>query len=198
MQKLQTKVEASVNIVPKGSQVVILSLIAILAFCLACTFFFVWKGVDYLVPAIASVIVLTVIVLLWKLSARHVDDASIPPVNIASTDGDTSTAISLHHRSLPAVQDQQLLANLLSIVQHRKPLPEPDGLVDSKGNPVPQSQGIARNRIQAANEQAQQMIDQVRSMYSPDQEERKLTQSSNEFEPEIGEGTQFNKASGES
>ena len=198
MQKLRMNVKALVNIVPKGSQVVPLSFVMVGALCLACTCFFVWKGVDYVIPLVAAVVLLVVAALMWIMSAQRVDDASIPPVNITSTDGVNSTAISLHHRALPALQNAHLLERLLLTVQHRKPLPEPDGLVDKDGIPVPHSQNAAQKKVEAANQQAQRGIDEILSLYQMPQNQQVPTQSSTDCGPEITEVGKFNASSDES
>ncbi|MCY4003048.1 MAG: hypothetical protein OXF33_05010 [Rhodospirillales bacterium] len=198
MQKIKANVRASINVAPKGSQVVLISLVLVLFFCLACTIFSAPLGIERWVPSVAAAILLIVIVGMWFSSAQHIDDASIPPFNVVSSDGDTSTSISLNHKSLLALQDAQALEQLLSIVQHRKPLPEPDGLIDENGTLVPQSQSAAQERVEAINEQARQAKEELQSVYQTPRGNSEVTQSSIDCEPEIAEPGTCNRTVDES
>ena len=55
----------------------------------------------------------------------------------------------------------QSLSTILSIILHRSPLPEPDGLIDEKGVPVPQSQKEASDRVAAANRSANEIVEKL-------------------------------------
>ena len=197
MRELITNVRALISIAPKGSQIVPLSLVLVLLFCLGCSFFFAWKGVNYWLPLVVAALLLIVVVLLWLLSAQRVDDASLPPVNISSSDGTHSTAISLHHGSLPALQDAETLERLLSILRHRKPLPEPDGLIDEDGQPIPRSQGEAQAKVEAANRQAQECLDDIRSLSEIPGDWNKLTQPGIDSEMATIEVGKFNETTEE-
>ena len=190
MQKISAKATAWIGIVPKGSQVVLTALVVVLLFCFACTFFSTPLGINPWFPFVAALILLVVIVVMWHRSAQAVDDAAIPAVNIVSTDGINSTSVSVHHRSLSALQKAQLFETFLSIFQYRKPLPEPDGLIDENGEPVPQSLSAAQARVDAANRQAQQDIEGALSKYQGPVDLLDRTSSGKDVEPEATGATE--------
>lgn len=161
MLRLFSKFNTRIRVSPKGSHAIILSLVGVLLFCLATTFFFIYHEKNYWPSLILSVAILIVIVLLWLSSRQDVDGSSIPSVNISTTDGTNSTTVSMHHRSIAEGDRLTAFLQVLSQVLNRSPLPEPDGLVDSDGKPVPQSIDEARQRIESANNQSEQILNTV-------------------------------------
>ncbi len=161
MLRLFSKFNTRISVSPKGSHAIILSLVGVLLFCLATTFFFIYHEKNYWPSLILSVAILIVIVLLWLSSRQDVDGSSIPSVNISTTDGTNSTTVSMHHRSIAEGDRLTAFLQVLSQVLNRSPLPEPDGLVDSDGKPVPQSIDEARQRIESANNQSEQILNTV-------------------------------------
>lgn len=157
MLKFLSKINTKISLIPKGSHVVILCLVGVLLFCLASTFFFVYHEKNYWPSLIVSILLLIVIILLWFLSRHDIDGSSIPSVNIFTTDGTKSTTVSMHHRSIPEGDRLSAFLQVLSQVLNRSPLPEPDGLVDSDGEPVPESIDEAQQRVEAANNQSEQI-----------------------------------------
>lgn len=57
-------------------------------------------------------------------------------------------------RSLESPLAVQNLASLLTQICHREPLPEPDGMIDSAGNPQPDRKQEASAAVSYANQQA--------------------------------------------
>jgi len=49
------------------------------------------------------------------------------------------------------------MERLFTAISHRAPLPEPDGLVDSQGNPIPNTESEAKNRVAKVNAEAQEI-----------------------------------------
>ena len=161
MLRFISRIRAKVDTNPRGSHVVILCLVGVLLFCLAATFFFIYDEKNYWPPLVLSLVILVVIVLFWFFSRRDIDGGSIPPVNISMTDGTRSTTLSLHHRSITEGHSRAALLQILSHVLNRSPLPEPDGLVDHDGKPVPESIDEAKQRVDAANNQSEQILNSV-------------------------------------
>ena len=161
MFRLISKIGAKISVNPKGSHAVILCLVGVLLFCLSATFFFIYDEKNYWPPLIFSLVLLAIIVLLWFLSHRDIDGGSIPPVNISTTDGTKSTTLSLHHRSIPEGGALAAFLQALSQVINRSPLPEPDGLVDHDGKPIPESVDEAKQRVDAANSQSEQILNTI-------------------------------------
>ena len=161
MLKFISKIGAKVDINPKGSHVVILCLVGALLFCLTATFFFIYHEMNYWPSLIFSLVLLAIIVLLWFLSYQDIDGRSIPPVNISMTDGAKSTTLSLHHRSITEGDSRAALLQVLSQALNRSSLPEPDGLVDHEGQPIPESVDEAKRRVDAANSQSDQILNTI-------------------------------------
>ena len=195
MSKLMAKVKASISLVPTGSHVVILSLIGILALCLGCAFIFIWYSVDYWPPLISAGILFAAVVLFWLRSHRHVDDRFVPPVEMSMTDGTNSTTLSMHPRGLPAGQQLKLIERAMSAMQHRKPLPEPDGLVDEKGIPIPLSQEEARQRVEAANNEVRDATGAMESHLNASEQQNEIAQHRLTVEPDLEEIKEINKPS---
>ena len=151
MFKLLSRMKALIRIAPTGSHVVLLSLVGVLALCLFSTFSFIRDGIDYCVPLAFAAVLFCAVVWLWLRSQRHLDDAPKPPITMSYRDGNTSTKVSIHLGGLRPNEQLAVLERGLSALQHRKPLPEPDGLVDEHGRPVPQSEEEARHRVEVAN-----------------------------------------------
>ncbi len=183
------------DLVPTGSHVAILSLIATMAVCLICTFLFIWKGINYWPPLIFSFLLLAVIVVFWLLSHRHVDDKSMPPTTLSVKDGDSSTTLSIPSRGLSPIQYMELLSNAISAVLHREPLPEPDGLVDKEGNPILKSKREALARVKALNSQVREATDALRARKSDSEVQGKVAQSKLTVEPRLEEIGEINKPS---
>ena len=178
MLRFISKIGAKIDISPRGSHVVILCLVVALLFCLAATFFFIHHEKNYWPSLIIALVILAVIVLLWFLSRRDIDGESIPPVNISMTNGAKSTTLSLHHRSITEEDSRAALLQILSQALNRSPLPEPDGLVDHDGKPLPESIDEARQRVDAANSQSEQILNTVFSEPSSLQNQEAVQQDS--------------------
>ena len=158
---IATKINASVSLTPPGSHVVISSLIAILGISLITTFAFVFYDENYWIPLIVSTVILIVIVVFWLRSHRDIDHASITPTTLSTTDGSNSTTISIHPRAKPPPEELAALERIISTVRNRSLLPDPDGLVDDKGQPVPNSQHDARERIASTNDRTRKELESI-------------------------------------
>ena len=156
-----TKLKASVSLTPPGSHIAILSLIVILGISLLVTFAFVFYGTNYWIPLTASAVLLIVIVVFWFHSHRDIDHASISPTTLSTTDGNNSTTFSVHPRAKHSVEEFAVMERILSTIRNRSPLPDPDGLVDKNGRPVPNSQHDARERVASTNSRTRKEFESI-------------------------------------
>ena len=195
MSKLIPRVKASISIIPTGSHVVILALVGILALCLICSFLFIWHNVDYWPPLVFSGILLVAIVFLWLHSHRHVDDRFLPPAEVTIKDGITETTISMHPRGLSSSEQLNNFEKILSVIQHQGLLPEPDGLVDENGIPVPRSEEEARQIVDAVNYEVKQKFDAMNSHPNVFDQPNETMQSRLSIEPKLEEIKETNRPS---
>ena len=170
---LSSKIRTSVNLSPAGSHVVIVSLVGVDALCFLSAFIFIWHNKNYWPPFGVACALLLIIAFLWLRSHRHIDDGSSSPLVLSKKEGDTSTKISIPLRGMHQRQLAALYERMLSTFQNRKPLPEPDGLIDDEGQPVPDSVGEARQQVEAVNHEWERVVDTLenRPSFSPQFEE---------------------------
>lgn len=153
-----SKIEALIKIVPKGSQVVLLALVFVLALCVNGLISLMLENLNFWPLLGLVVMLLAAIVFLWLQSYRSVDDGTLPPVDISVSDGTKSAKLSIHPRASPFSDQLKLLERAFSAMHNRKPLPDPDGLVDENGVPVPSSEVDARQKVDLVNEELIQML----------------------------------------
>ena len=158
---IATKLKASVNLTPPGSHVVILSLISILGISLLAVFVFVLYDENYWIPLTVSAVLLIVVVVFWFRSHRDIDHVSISPTTLSTTDGNNSTTLSMHPRAKHSAEELAAMERIFSMMRNRSPLPDPDGLVDNKGEPIPNSQHDAQERIALTNDRIRMEFESV-------------------------------------
>lgn len=161
MNSFRTNLNASVNIKPKGSQSIVFLLTIAFIVCLVAGFVFTIWDKNYWPPFGFAGVLLLVVVILWLRSHRDIDTPPPPPTNIVSADGTSVTSISTDSNLVSSIGGIEGLSSLLSIVVHRMPLPEPDGLVDNQGKPIPQTESEARDRVETANKTAVEIIQRL-------------------------------------
>ena len=198
MLKFLSSMRTSIKFAPKGSQVVILFLTLIFGFCLMIGFFFIWNNVDYWLPFVCAALIFPVIIFLWLRSHRDIDESYMPPFSISNSDGTNSTTLSLPHRAALSKENLDALERLFSVIQYRSPLPQPDGLVDERGNPVPQSMAEALERVDSANNQVTGLVDSLESYISTRENREENAQTRLNIEPDFREVNEVNRLSDES
>ena len=161
MNILRGQLKASLSATPKGSHVVLSLLVIAMIMCLVAGCLLIWLDKTYLPAFVFAGILLAVIGILWYLSHRDIDSPSYHPTNIVSTDGTNLTAIFTDNNNIQTPEVLQGLVAVLSMSLHRTPLPEPDGLVDENGRPVPQSEEEALERVKSANQRARELLEQA-------------------------------------
>ena len=197
LSKLIPKFKTSVSIVPTGSHVVVLALVGTLVLSLGCSFLFIWHDLNYWPPLVSAGILFVAIVFLWLRSHRHVDDRSLPPAEVTIKDGITETTISMHPRGLPSSEQLNNFENILSVIQHQRLLPEPDGLVNEKGNPIPRSEEEARQIVDAVNNEVKQKFVEMNLHPSVIDQPNETMQSGLSIEPNLEEIKETNRPSDE-
>ena len=195
MSKLSPRIKASISLIPTGSQVVVLALVGIFALCLFCSFLFIWHNVNYWPPLIFSFMLFVAIVFLWLRSHRQVDDRTLPLAEVSIKDEIGERKISMHPRGLPSKELLKNFETILSITQNQKPLPDPDGLVDENGSPIPQSKKKARQNVDAVNNQVKQKLDAMNSHSSVFDQPNETMQSALYIEPNLEEFKKINRPS---
>lgn len=153
-------IKAFLNMTPKGSHVLICILAVAFVGCLATEFLFYWiKSVHYWPAIIWGILLLGAVVFLWLLSHKDVDSGAPLPTTITRRKGSSVITVETDPTYVPFIQGMEALELLISMAHRRNPLPDPDGLIDDKGQMVPQSQQKALERIESINEQAKQAAD---------------------------------------
>lgn len=145
---------ASVQILPRRSQifVALLALMSAGAFSIGCLF--LWHGKpDSWIPLSFSVAFLLAATAAWLASHKNIDLHGAHPTRVQMTSN--GLQIEADSRILASNQQFQQLEKIVSIVGHRAPLPEPDGLVSSSGQPLPGEKSNAMARVRLANEEAE-------------------------------------------
>ncbi len=170
-----------------------MALVGILALSLIFAFVLILLALNYLPMLIIFGIVLAVIAFFWFPSHRHVDDKSLPPALVKIKDGNSETTVSMHPRGLPSSEQLDNFEKILSMVQHQRLLPEPDGLVDQKGTPVPESKEEARQIIDAVNSEVKKKFDAM-NMHPNDLDQPNETMQSGAFvEPKLEDIKETNR-----
>ena len=160
------KFSESLKIHPIGSQVVIVVLSLVLAMCLYYGFRFLeLKSEDIWVPFIAAAVLLISIIYLWLKSHKNVDAGPVTSSRFMAQIDDQIVLIETDPRTLESEDNISLFERILSTVRHRRSLPEPAGLVDDNGEPVPNSKGEAETIVKHSNERVDRMRRLVLSLF---------------------------------
>lgn len=142
------------------SVIVIVSLAATV--CYLVGFAFIWFEKNYIwVPFAAGTLLYLFVFCAWYKAQSDTDLESSVPTSISDSRG---TTVSTDARSLKSPALIQLLYNVFECAANREPLPEPDGLVDAFGQPIPNSKAAATEKVDQANKKAQESVDTMQSI----------------------------------
>lgn len=161
----ETKVEASASwsFKPLRSQVFLTTLfIGGLAIVFA-GLGFLWfeKFAASVIPLVLGTGMIGTSIWCWVRSQPDVDMQGSPPVSVR-VHPDASTEIAFDPRMLTSGDGRaRALMRIIGNALNRAPLPDPDGLVDQRGIPIPNSADEARARVRVVNERAQEMDGKV-------------------------------------
>ncbi|ENG8027130.1 hypothetical protein ABVF67_004232 [Vibrio parahaemolyticus] len=143
------------------SVIVIVSVAATV--CYLVGFAFIWFEKNYIwIPFAAGTLLYFFVFCAWYKAQSDTDLESSVPTSISDSRG---TTVSTDARSLKSPELIQLLNNLFECAANREPLPEPDGLVDAVGQPIPNSKAAATEKVSQANQKAQESVDNMQSIF---------------------------------
>lgn len=197
LSKIWIKIKAKINVAPKGSHAIIVPLILISGLCFVLAAMLAFYGKEYWPFLLTGAGILFFVFISWLLSHRAIDDNTSPPITFSTEDGTQSTSVSVPPGLLLDGDRITNLERVLSMIQHRAPLPNPNGLVDDTGEPIPLSEDEARRRVEAANNQVQQAIVSIFPDASMPVKYEGYAQSKLDHDPELGEVDDVNKPSEE-
>lgn len=152
---------ATVKLVPKGSQVVILALVILLGIPLFHTIDFYSQGIPIWLPLSLFGLLFITVCLFWFLSHQQVDNKIKQSPELSVSEGNRSTNIVLPQGTLPPSDILKLFETAITSTLYRKKLPVSDGLIDEKGVPVPQSKEEARHIVEKINSQLQHLQEKL-------------------------------------
>lgn len=144
---------------PSRSQVVLALLTLVSAGCFFAGFAFLWEGKDNSwVPLSIGVCICVFVLFAWYRAQKDTDLENSSPTTFVDGSGNQITTDT---RALMSPDGVQNMERLFSVLAHRAPLPEPDGLIDSKGNPIPNTEEEARERVIKVNQEAQALTSEA-------------------------------------
>ncbi|MBM1143634.1 hypothetical protein GN155_007585 [Alcanivorax sp. ZXX171] len=112
-----------------------------------------WEGKsDAWIPILIGMCVFFFVVFAWWRAQKDTDLENSNPTTVLDGSGNQITTDT---RALMSPDGIQHMERIISALAHRAPLPEPDGLIDHEGNPIPNTKEDARLRVDAANHEAQ-------------------------------------------
>lgn len=152
----KANLNTDVNITPSRSQVVLVALIAVICICFLVGFFFLWEEKDYAwVPLSIGLIIVLMVLYAWFKAQKDTDLEHASPTTLTDAAGN---AISTDSRALMSPVGIQAVERIYNLISHRVPLPRADGVVDSSGKPVPNTEAEANTRVDKVNSEAQEII----------------------------------------
>ena len=154
-----------ISLRPQGSQVVLLAFVLVSSICIFVGFHFLWsERSSWPIPLVTGAIIALATLFAWFHARRDIDLRDAPPTEITTPAG---MHVSTDARSLASPALLQGLTNVLQILSHREPLPEPDGLVNEDGVPVQGSKAEAVSIVRAANEGIREHMGEFATMFAP-------------------------------
>jgi hypothetical protein len=154
-------VSANVSVTPILSQSVLTTILLISIIPLSVGFYFLWHEKDGTwIPFIIFFVLIAIACIGWWRSQKSIDMGNASPTQITDKHGNKLVTDTRVLESSNAIAQ---LGDLLQSIGFRNPLPEPDGMVDSNGLVIPDSQDQARNIVDKTNNtlsvQTQEIVD---------------------------------------
>ena len=193
MSKFGAQFRATMDLAPMGSHVVLLSLTVVMTLCLAVSFLFEWLGLNYWLPLAPAGVLFITVTIFWFVSRRDIDAHSTSPTNIVDVNGSRFTSLTTDASSLESTHGRETLERILSVMQHRSPLPAPDGLIDEQGAPIPSSESEARTRIESINLRVKEEMESIVFGLRVADDGEDATQHAIDHEPDVTEINEVNK-----
>lgn len=163
MSPFKANLKTEVSMTPKGSQIVIFSLIILTFFCFATGFYFMYHEIrGAWIPLVIACTVLLIAATFWLLTYREVDSRPPAKTKFEAEDQNLILRVETDTKSLVSTNLLEKIANYILIVNNRKPLPAPDGLVDSNANPIANSVSEATKRVRQVNAESDRISEDLR------------------------------------
>lgn len=151
----QAQLHTNVQVTPVRSQVVLVSLILLAGLCFTAGFAFLWEDKPFSwVPLLFGTLLCSAVIVAWFRAQKDTDLENAKPTTMQDGAGNQITTDT---RALASPESVQNMERLFCALTHREPLPEPDGLIDRLGNPIPDSKEEAIVRVTEANNEAQRL-----------------------------------------
>ncbi len=161
--KIRAALQTKFNFKPERSQVFVVALLIVGALCLIMGFILLLlQNSDFWMPLLIGLVLIAISIFLWLISYKNIDMAGSVPTTIT----DKSSGFSLTTDARTLTETLQNFEMIFSVLGHRKPLPEPDGLVDADGRPQPDKKQEALERVREANAAAADQTKQAMSFLS--------------------------------
>lgn len=155
MVDISPKFTTNIDVSPSRSQVVLVLLVVggiVFSFV---GFYFLWNNKEYSwVPFLCSAIFVILAFVGWCLSRFSTDMDGGSPTQFFGPGG---VGFATDSRSLLSPASMQSIERVMSMMIHRQPLPEGDGLVGKDGEPVPGMKRKANSHIQDINSSVDEM-----------------------------------------
>lgn len=166
---ISANLKADVSISANKSQALPLSLVGLSAISLIAGFIFLWlEPTKCWLPIMLAVVFAGAGGALWWRSHKASELEGGSPTEVVDTQ--RGVRVLTDSRSLESPVAVQHLAELVTQIAHRCPLPEPDGMVDAQGNPQPNRKQEAVLLVGQANSQASGIVRGVAQILSPEGE----------------------------
>ena len=160
---LKGKAAIIAKLLPERSQVFLIALVGLAGISLVNCFSFLWYGKSGAwIPCLSVIGLITLATVLWEKSRRDIDLAGGLPITI--TDETAGKTLTADLRILDPQKPLEFFSSLFAILAYRKPLPTPDGIVDSEGKPDPSRKEEAVQLVNEVNERAQSITDSTIEM----------------------------------
>ncbi|HHG3505757.1 TPA: hypothetical protein ACPVZF_003059 [Vibrio parahaemolyticus] len=155
----QSNVSLQATLTPQKSQIVLFTFLILgAALCCVGFLFIYWKLSLWFVPTLIGTAMVIFAGFAWLKSQKDTDLSGCPTSITADAD---STSVVVDSRFANSKDGVQFLTNFITVALNRKPLPAPDGLVDRLGEPIEGSYGQAQSQVDALNQEAQVVADNV-------------------------------------
>lgn len=162
--QFKANILAKIALRPVGSHVLLIAMVILSGICLMTGFIFLWYGKSgWCIPVGLGSIFLLLTLLAWFYSRRDIDLRDASPTQITTTPN--GIELSADARSLNSPKQLQRLADILSILSHREPLPEPDGLIDREGTPIVESKAEAVIKVRTMNEDIRKQVSEFANLF---------------------------------
>lgn len=152
-----TKIKAHISVVPVKSQVFLIML-SLMAFAsLVCSYFSRESNISWAFLAFSLVCVIGSL-WAWRHGQSDIDLDQGHPTTLDFSGG---LSFSTDSRILRNPDSLDGLAKMLESVLHRKPLPEPSGLINEKKEVIAGSQATAAAKVEVINNENQEIANRI-------------------------------------